>query len=464
MSVRPIQAAGSLARTGFMFPIMMAAFALCGCGSGGAGGGGSSGPPTISNLAYAPTGAYVASSGGTVTVNGSFSFTAANGGATSVTISVLDAAGAKVTSTTTPVPNGTNLTSGVIQGSVTASTATAGTFTIQVTLTDMAGKVSNVLSGSFRVTPFPWVAQAAMPTPRVHSAVVAIGSQFYVMGGEPIVSNVIPAPALSTVEVFDAATSTWSSGVSLPAPLEYLSTINVGGKIYAFGGSPGGVTPCAASSFAAVFDPVANAWTSLTAAPMVISGAAIAAIGTSIYVIGGIDTCPSTAGSSTVEVYDTGHNTWSTVASLPEVAIQLGAGVQNGKIVEFGGLLNLNGGSGDANPSQSIYDPGSNAWTVSPNGFVRDGALVVSDMATAMSGSNLFAIGGDTTIGTLEYGAWQFDPSTAGWISKEALPQTLPNSTTAAPVNGPMADSYNGQIFAFSPKATWVYTPANDIH
>jgi len=448
-------------------PLVLLGFlAACGGGGGGGGAGASSKPSTIANLSYSPTGAYVASSGGTVTINGSFSFAGANGGVASVTISVLDAAGAKVGSTTTPISNGAGLTSGIIQGSVTASTATAGTFSIVVTLTDMAGMVSNVLSGSFRVSPFPWVAQAAMTTPRVRSAVVAVGSQFYVMGGEPIVSNVIPAPALSTVEIFDAATSTWSNGVSLPVPREYLSAINVGGKIYAFGGSPGGAgTACAASNFAAVFDPVAGMWSNLAPAPLVISGAAIAAIGTSIYVIGGIDMCPaSIAGSTNVQVFDTVHNTWSTAASIPGIAVQLGAGVQSGKIVEFGGLLQLNGGSGDANPSQSIFDPGLNTWTVSPNGFVKDGAFVISDMATALNGVNLFSIGGNTTIGTLEYGVWQFDPVTAGWISKESLPPTLPNSTTAAPVSGPMADSYNGQIFAFSPKATWVYTPANDLH
>jgi len=439
---------------------------LAACGGGGGGGGSSLRPATISSLAFSPTGAYVASSGGTVTVNGSFSFAGANGGAATVTISILDAAGTKVTSTTTAIPNGANLTSGLVLGSVMASTATPGIFSIVVTLTDMAGLVSNALSGSFRVTPFPWVAQSAMTTPRVHAAVVASGSRFYVMGGESVASTVSPAPALSTVEIFDAATASWSSGVALPVAREYLSAINVAGKIYAFGGSPGGAgASCVASNFAAVFDPVANAWTNLTPAPIVISGAAIAALGNSIYVIGGIDVCPgTTAGSSSVQIFDTVHDSWSAAASLPAVAVQLGAGAQNGKIVEFGGLLNLNGGSGDANPSQSIYDPATNAWTVSPNGFVKDGAFVISDMATALNGANLFAIGGDTTIGTLEYGVFQFDPTTSGWITKEALPANLPNSTTAAPVYGPMADSYNGQIFAFSPGATWVYTPANDLH
>ncbi len=441
-------------------------FCLVACGGGGGGGsGGGSAPPTISGLSFSPAGAYVASSGGSVTVNGDFSFAGANSGVASVTITILDASGVKVGSTMTQVPNVSGVTSGVIQGSVVASTATAGTFTVKATLTDLAGMVSNALSGTFTVKPFPWVTLAGMPTPRIHAAVVAIGSRFYVMGGAPTVSNVIPAPTLTTVEIFDALTSTWTTGVPMPVAREYLSAINVGGRIYAFGGSAG-VPPsaCYVSANVAVFDPGTNAWTTLTSAPMMMSGTAIAAIGTSIYLIGGVTACTGTAASSTVQVYDTVHDSWSTGASLPGVAEQLGAAVQNGKIVEFGGLLNLTGGSGNATVSQSVYDPATNAWTVTANGFVMDGVDLVADMASAVVNGSLYATGGDTSIGTLELGLWLYNPATSAWTIKESLPGTLPNSTTPSYVIGPMADSYNGQLFAFSSNATWVYTPANDVH
>ncbi len=436
---------------------------LVACGSGGGGGGSS--PPTISGLSFSPTGAYVASSGGSVTVSGSFSFAGANSGVASVTITILDASGMKVGGTTTQVPNGGGLTSGVIQGSVVASTATAGTFTVNATLIDLSGMVSNSLSGTFSVKPFPWVAQAGMPTPRIHAAVVAVGSRFYVMGGEPTVSNVIPAPTLTTVEIFDAVTSTWTTGVPMPVAREYVSAINVGGRIYAFGGSAG-VPPsaCYVRPNAAVFDPGTNAWTTLTSAPIMMSGTAIAAIGTSIYLIGGVTDCPGTAASSTVQVYDTGLDRWSASASLPGVAEQLSAAVQNGKIVEFGGLLNLTGGSGNATVSQSIYDPSMNAWTVTANGFVMDGVELVADIASAVVNGSLYATGGDTSIGTLELGLWLYNPATSAWVIKESLPGTLPNSTTSSYVVGPMADSYNGQLYAFSSNATWVYTLANDLH
>jgi hypothetical protein len=434
---------------------------LIACGGGG---GGSSPPPPpkvaarISNLTYSPTGAYSNSPGGQVTISGSFSFSGANGGVASVTISVLDSAGTTVSTTTTPVPNGAGVTSGFLQGSVAAGTTVVGTFSIKVTLTDQSGLVSNALTGSFRISAFPWVSMTAMPTPRIYAAVVAIGSRFYVMGGEPTSSPMIPAPALTTVEVFDASTGTWSTGAPLPVPLEYLSAINVNGKIYVFGGGAGGLSVCYTSLSAYVFDPQSNAWTTLAAPPMPIGGAAVASIGTRIFVMGGVASCPGGGtASAAVNAYDIATNSWSTAASMLGAAVQLGAGAQNGKIEEFGGFAELNGGNGNASPSAAVYDPATNVWTVNPNGFVMDGVFVISDTATALAGGSLYSIGGRTSIGTLESGTREFDPTTSSWLGKESLPAN-------ASVFGPVADAYNGVVYVFSPTTTWVYTPANDLH
>jgi N-acetylneuraminic acid mutarotase len=330
-------------------------------------------------------------------------------------------------------------------------------FTIKVTLTDQSGLVSNALTGSFRISAFPWVSMTAMPTPRIHAAAVAIGSRFYAMGGEPTASPMIPAPALNTVEVFDASTGTWSTGAPLPVPLEYLSATNVNGKIYVFGGSPGGLSPCDTSLSAYVFDPQSNAWTTLAAPPIPIGGAAVAPIGTSIFVMGGVGSCPGATASAAVNVYDIATNSWSAAASMLGAAVQLGAGVQNGKIEEFGGFGELNGGNGNASPSAAVYDPATNMWTVNPNGFVMDGVFVISDTATALAGGSLYSIGGRTSVGTLESGAREFDPITSSWVGKESLPAN-------ASVFGPVADAYNGVVYVFSPIATWVYTPADDLH
>src|SRR5207247_2685806 len=90
---------------------------------------------------------------------------------------------------------------------------------------------------------------APRPTANYCLAVVTANGKIYASGGEaagpPLkVKGKIYAtigPAVSTVEVYDPATNTWSAAAPMPTARSSLTAATVKGKIYAIGGANGGV-------------------------------------------------------------------------------------------------------------------------------------------------------------------------------------------------------------------------------
>ncbi|MGE5665924.1 MAG: hypothetical protein ACM3ZD_04780, partial [Betaproteobacteria bacterium] len=202
---------------------------LAACGGGG-GGSAAKVAPTISNLTYFPTTIYVNSGGGTGTVTGSFSYTDTNGGLASVTLAVSDSSGATVSTTTTQVPPSAPPSAGTLQGTVTISTAVVGDYTIRVSVVDVAGLVSNELTGSFRIAPAVWVSKASVPVPQSTGFIsAASGTRVYVIGG------VMGPPEL--VQIYDTATDTWTAGPAVPqAHGSSAVAAALNGVVYVIGG------------------------------------------------------------------------------------------------------------------------------------------------------------------------------------------------------------------------------------
>jgi N-acetylneuraminic acid mutarotase len=413
---------------------------------GACGGGGGSTPPVISNLVYSPAAAYQNSGAGQVTVGGSFTVTGANGGIASVTIAVLDGTGATVTKTTSPVAGGSGVTSGTVQGSVTASTAVLGTYTIRVTLTDIGGLTSNALSGSFRVAPFPWVAKTAVPQARDFFATATVGGRAYVVGGEVLGTSTTPGPASSRVDVYDPATDQWSTTPPMSQARVAPAAAVAGGLLYVFGGSgpSGGID----LQTVEVFDPLASTWTLWPAMPTPRSGAAAATVGNLICVFGG-----TSAGQdlSTTECLDTVSKTWTSgVPPMPTFRRALGADALGGLAYAVGGYSggNLSGGGPGYVATVERYDPIARTWaSLAPMSTVREYEGVV-----AASGL-LYAIGGDFYSGGLAT-VEAFNPMTGTWGAKTAMPLALSRIG---------AVSIGNAVYVFEQGHTLQYTPANDI-
>lgn len=422
---------------------------LTACGGGGDGGSPPKVTPSISNLTYSPTAVYANSGGGTGTVVGNFSYTDTNGGLASVTLAVTDTSGATVTKTTTAVPPGAPPASGALQGSVTFSTALAGNYTIRVSVTDVAGLVSNELTGGFRIAPPAWVSKAPMPTvPNSgFTGFVAAASG----GGVYVISGVTGSPEI--VQIYDAATDTWTIGPTMPnahgaGPV----AAAVNGVVYVIGGSDF-ATKWTLSTVDA-FDTATGTWSTKRPMPTDRNSAAAAVVNNRICVVGGSNSGMSSVRwrptLSSMECYDPVTDSWSSGPAMPTERQGLGFDTLGSFAYAVGGVCCAIVSSQPLATAER-YDAVANSWSMIA-------ALPTARSYLAVVGADdlLFAIGGyggGTSGGVPTVEA--YDPSLAAWKAKTPMP--------SAPY-GPRAVQVGGLIYVFDQQGrTWQYTPANDI-
>jgi N-acetylneuraminic acid mutarotase len=430
---------------GRLIPLLLGWF-LSSCGGGG-GGGSKAISPTISNLKYSPTATYVDTGGGQTSVTGTFTVGGANDGVASVTLAVLDGAGRTISSTTTPVPNGSGFTSGQLQGSVTAATGTAGNYSIHVTLTDLAGLTSNALSGSFRVSNQPWQQKAAMPQTRESFVVATLGGLAYVVGGQVLGTGVTPGPASPRVDVYDPAADLWTLAAAMPTARVAPAAAVFGGLLYVFGGSSSSGGAAVLSTVEA-FDPMTGAWTSKAPMPTPRYGAAAAVVGARICLFGG-----NTGGEdvSTTECYDPVAQVWSpTLSPMPTFRSGLSAQANGNAGYAIGGYSGGNrfGGGPGYVAVVERYDGVADTWSVSePMSAPRSWA------ASAVTAGSLFVFGGDNVNrGTAVVEAYDFQ--SGAWAAKTAMPVALVRIGAA---------SIGGAVYVFEASNTLKYTPSDDI-
>ena len=134
------------------------------------------------------------------------------------------------------------------------------------------------------------------------------------------------------------------------------------------------------------------------------------------------------------------HEIWQSMAPLPVPREGLGAGVINGVLYAVGGDSSWEAGS--SLPTLDAYDPGTNSWsarTAMP--------AVRADLAVAVAGSRLYAIGGRVTSDSKTVDV--YDPGTDSWSAAAPMP-TARGGLAAATVNG-MIYAVGGRVAAPDP-------------
>ena len=152
-----------------------------------------------------------------------------------------------------------------------------------------------------------WVDGPALHHARGAGAAAVVGNKIVGVGGRT--AGTSPAEVIPT-EIFDGAR--WHDAAGIPVPGDHLAAASDGTYLYAVGGR----RLEASSNTAAVqrFDPAADRWVQLKAAPGKVSDAGAAFIGGRLIVAGG-----ESIGTvfSTVWAFDLASSTWS---SLPNLA------------------------------------------------------------------------------------------------------------------------------------------------
>ena len=155
-----------------------------------------------------------------------------------------------------------------------------------------------------------WTRRADVPTPRTFMSVSPVNEKIYAIGGAWIAKIGDVGQAFSTVEVYDPVADTWARAADRPTPRWAFSTVVVARKIYAIGGTRPIEGKWTSVSKVEVYEPATNRWTSEADMPTSRGWLSGSAVGGKIYAIGGAPAAgpPLHGGSAlaTVEEYDTG--------------------------------------------------------------------------------------------------------------------------------------------------------------
>lgn len=257
-----------------------------------------------------------------------------------------------------------------------------------------------------------WSTAGNMAVPRVyHTAVLLPTGKVLVAGGTDLVSAYY-----SSAELFDPTNSTWSSAGNMTSiRLEHTASVLANGKVLVAGGTDS-TTPTPWLATAELYDPVANTWTAtgalsearyFHAASQLNDGRVLVAGGVGPQGVPATDSLLASA-----EIYDPSAGQWSSAGNMT-VARENGFNatlLQSGKVLVVGG----NSVSGLTTASD-IYDPTANTWTTGPSMPSARGFHT----ATALpSGQALIAGGeGPQVIATALF----YDPPTNSWLAVPSM-------------------------------------------
>jgi len=196
-----------------------------------------------------------------------------------------------------------------------------------------------------------------------------------------------------------AAAATWQTGAPIPTPTYGLGGAFVGGKFYAVSGF--------ANTRVGVYDPANNTWSTVASLPQLLQYFGITVLDGKIYVAGG-----DTGGSgdrATLYRFDPALNTWTNLAPMPAGArYGLRAAALNGKIYAVGGY-SISAAS--YLTRVEVYDPANNTWAT---GTALPSARY-APMIGAINGK-LYVAGGGDAGGSMTNGL-VFNPASNIWTS-----------------------------------------------
>lgn len=182
--------------------------------------------------------------------------------------------------------------------------ATAATYKGDVVV--LGGATDNIAEPSdkvFALRDGKWTELPALQHGRAGAAAAVVGDKLVVVGGQSDKHLVAPT------EVFDG--ESWTQAADMPTPREHLAAVSDGGFVYAVGGR----SLSADENSAALerFDPSSGEWKKLPDMPTPRGSYGAAYIDGRILAVGGEE---PTRVLATVEMYDIANEKWTTVAPI----------------------------------------------------------------------------------------------------------------------------------------------------
>jgi hypothetical protein len=201
-----------------------------------------------------------------------------------------------------------------------------------------------------------WTSVGAMQSPREMGAQVRLAhGEVLAVGG---VDSYASGNILASAELFDPATSAWTTTGSMAAARQQLAAVVLtNGKVLVTGGlGPGG----AVVGSAELYNPATGSWSpagSLSVARFAHS-ATLLKTG-QVLVTGGCTVSACSAPTAVSELFDPTTNTWSTTGALNTARSYHNAvRLSDGRVLAIGGLAS------GATASSELYHPATGTWSV----------------------------------------------------------------------------------------------------
>jgi N-acetylneuraminic acid mutarotase len=250
-----------------------------------------------------------------------------------------------------------------------------------------------------------------------HTATLLPNGTVLVTGGAQTNVEGTLTYALSSAQLYDPATNTWSFANSMSEErLDQTATLLTNGKVLVTGGArivSGSHVPL---SSAEVYDPATNIWSpagamsttrAFATATLLPNGKVLVAGGNAFS--GGLQ--------SSADLYDPANNTWSIAASMTTARQSHTATLlPNGKVLVTGG----------SNTSAELYDPGSNTWSAAASMSMARS----SHSATLLPDGKVLVAGGTTLSSEL------YDPASNTWSSAGAMSMSRFQPAATLLING----------------------------
>lgn len=279
----------------------------------------------------------------------------------------------------------------------------------------VVGSIALVTSGLLAAVTLQWETRKS-PGIRRQGGVVGAGlnGKFYVFGGNGPTAG-------TTTEIYDPATDTWSYGANMPTRRESPNVAVVDGKLYLIGGTDPAISNGdyhkGQLTSVEMYDPATNTWTTKASLNFKRDVAGVGVVNGKIYSIGGMYgelDLPEPENLDTVEMYDPNVDKWTVMPSRMPTAMRAMAYTTIGsKVYLFGGCAGRSAAP-CTRTDVMVYDTTTDTWATidSPlpvgRHFSGQGAVTVGLKALVFGGASDFS---RTVYGNVEL----FDPATLTW-------------------------------------------------
>ncbi|MEA2664460.1 MAG: hypothetical protein QOI11_1404 [Candidatus Eremiobacteraeota bacterium] len=202
----------------------------------------------------------------------------------------------------------------------------------------------------------------------------------------------------------------WSEGPPLPTARSEVAVAALGGTVYVVGGYANGSVD---QPLVEAYDTAARAWRERAPLPRGMNHVGLVALDGKLYTVGGF-LGQNQVAAADVNAYDPAANRWSARAPLPAKRGSVALAVLDGKIHAVGGRDSASVGTHD------VYDPAADRWSAAaplPAGEGRD------HMGLLAYGGKLYAFAGRfNDFGHNTDLAEVYDPATDRWSELPRVP------------------------------------------